>query len=156
MQEWPIVVASKTKDTAMSFFKLRKPVWKLSDDEYVNRVRAVLRWSKPWSRAGTILWLVIVVAMFVLSLQMVGVALDYPSGPEPSSMTVAYLLGGMAGGMMGFILLKAVVLVGEAWAMERTYRILVETWDRVKELERLNAGKGSDQVKPPPAGSPPP
>lgn len=145
-----------TKDTAMSFFKLPKPVWKLTDDEYVNRVRTVLRWSKPWSKAGTILWLAIVVAMFVISLKMVGVAIDYPSGPETSSITLAYLLGGMAGGMMGFTLLKAVVLVGEVWAMERTYRILVETWDRMKELERLNAGNGSDQIKPPPAGAPPP
>lgn len=133
----------------MSFFKLPKPAWKLTDEEYVIRTCRVLRWSKPWSRVASILWLVIVVGVFLTTLQLVGVALDHPSGPDPSSMAAAYLLGGMAGGMMGFTLLKAVVLVGETWAMERTCRILVETWERMKELEQSNEPSGNSKLNSP-------
>ena len=143
------VRGNRNEKPDMSFLKLPKPAWKLTDEEYVMRTRRALRWSKPWFKAGSILWLVIVVGVFLTTLQMVGVALDHPSGPEHSPMAAAYLLGGMAGGMMGFTLLKAVVLVGETWAMERTCRILVKTWERMKELEQSNEPSGNSKLNAP-------
>jgi hypothetical protein len=133
----------------MSFFKLSKPAWKLTDEEYVERVRATLKRIKPWHKAASVFWLLIVAAMFLLTVMAVGVALDHPAGPEPSSMALAYLLGGTAGWMMGFTILKAVFLMSEVWTMERTYRIMLESWDRTKQLERSGEPSGNSKVNAP-------
>lgn len=149
-----MVVATKTKDTAMSFFKLPKPVWKLSDEDYVGRCRSFHQRISPWKKLSRIFWLLIVVAMGVMTMLVVGVALDAPGEPDKSSVVQAYLIGGIAGWIMGFSLLKAVFLNVETWTMGRAYRIMVSSWDRMKELER--EAKPDTGVKPPPAGSPPP
>ncbi len=135
----------------MSFFKLPKPVWKMTDDEYVERVRMDCLRIQPWKKAIRILWLLIVVVALVLSWMIVVVALDHPGGPEITSMIPAYVMGGMAGWFMGFALLKAVFLNVETWTTERAYRVMIAGWDRVRELERLLEQQG---IKPPPADSP--
>lgn len=124
------------KGITINFFKLLKPVWKLTDDEYVERARAALKWIRPWNKVASILWLLIVAAMLVVTVMAVGVALDHPAEPDVSSMTVAYVLGGLAGWIMGFTLLKAVFLNVETWTTERAYRLLIASWDRVQELEQ--------------------
>lgn len=143
----------KTKGKAMSFFKLPKPLWKLSDEEYVERCRSLHQRISPWRKLSRVFWLFIVVAMGVMTMLVVGIALDHPEVPK-SPVVQAYALGGMAGWIMGFTLLKAVFLNVETWTMERAYRIMVSSWDRAKELER--EAKRDTGVKPPPAGSPPP
>lgn len=139
----------------MKFLKLPKPTWKLTDEEYVERARVAMRRIKPWSKVASVLWLLLVVAVFLASLWMIGIALDHPEGPRHSAVAMAYLLGALAGGTMGYTLLKAVVIVSEVWAMERVYRIMLSSWDRLKELEPASCAR-TDHLKPSPAGLPPP
>lgn len=139
----------------MNFLRLPKAVWNLTDEQFVERARKAQKWTKPLNRAVCLLWLAIVIGVFLTSLWMVDFALEHPAGPKGSLMAVAYVLGALAGGIMGYTLLKAVVLVAEAWGMARIYGIMLASWDRVKELEQANAIKGGN-LTPPPAGSPPP
>jgi len=139
----------------MNLFKLPKPVWKLTDEEYVERARVATSRIRPWSRAASVLWLLLVVAAFLISLKMLGMVLDLPDGPRHSTVLMAYVMGALAGGIMGYTLLKAVVIISEVWAMERVYRIMLMSWDRVKQLERESVTR-TEPFKPSPAGSPSP
>lgn len=138
----------------MNFFKLPKPVWKLSDDEYVGRIRMANQRLKPWLKLIRIVWLLIVVAAALVSVKMVEFALDHPAGPKMSPVVLAYCVAAMAGWLMGFTLLTAVFLNVEVWTMERTNRIMVSSWDRMKELEQVV--KADTEVTPRTADSPKP
>jgi hypothetical protein len=138
-----------TKDTVMSFFKLPKPLWKLSDEEYVERCRSLHQRISQWKKLSRVFWLLIVVVMGVMTMLVVGVALDAPGEPDKSSVVQAYLIGGIAGWIMGFTLLKAVFFNVETWTMGRAYRIMVSSWDRMKELERLREHSRNSKLNTP-------
>jgi uncharacterized membrane protein len=133
----------------MSFFKMPKPAWKLTDEEYVERVRIAHRRYRSWQKVVRLAWLLILMAAFVITWKVVGIALDHPAGPDKAPVFQAYVMGGLAGWLMGYTLLKAVFLNAESWTMERAYRIMLDCWDRAKQLEQSGEPSRNSKLKAP-------
>lgn len=113
-----------------------KPFWKLSDEEYVERVRISANRFKAWHKFLAAIYAAIVVAcIFITWNALIDDVANLPPNVGRIDVLTAFLVGGLCGALLFSAILSAVLLNVTFWLAKFRARIVLASWDRALELE---------------------
>jgi hypothetical protein len=127
---------------------LGMPLWpeKLSDKQYIERVRKGLRMRRRWRYILALIGLCILVMVIlccVLAIKFLAdannmIRLTGHSAPTVSEQAVysVFFLAIVMGSYLGFMFFNAIMHIGSAFLEYRKDRLLVECWDSLSDAEK--------------------
>lgn len=138
------------RTSARRLFSLPKPFWKLSDEEYVERIRTSAGGFVSWYRIFAAIYALVAIASIVIVLNELKRMIDLPADVGRTDILFAYMFGGMCGGFLVSVILSAVLVNVKLWSVKLRCRIILTSWDRARELEAFIE---QNRLTPPPAAS---
>ena len=119
---------------------------KLSDEQYVERIRKGLRTWHRWRYvAGVVqlcllamvVWLFLITIRFLSDFNNVGRLTKHGTlSPEQQGVYLAYFAAILMGFFVGFMFYKALFFITETFLGFRRDKLLVECWDALSDAEK--------------------
>lgn len=122
------------------------PLWKISDEQYVERTRKGLHTMRRWRYIIALISLGTVIGFFVLVLMGVHLLGDLAGigqtpkhrvpGPDPQTVYAIYYIAVAFGSLFGFAIGNALTHVVTLLFGYRKEKLLVEFWDALSDAEK--------------------
>ena len=117
---------------------------KLSDDQYIERIRKTVRMKRPWRyvqgaiAAGILVMTIWLLFMSIEFLSNLPVRISKGSHPVADQELVysTFLLAGICGFVFGYFFYKAVFFIFEMFFGFRQAKLLVDCWDALSDAEK--------------------